>query len=497
MRKKWLSLFMVITMLVTMFIPTAAFAGTEADNDTITIETTLQDGLQQKASRRTIDVIAKVDGKKVSSKVLLNGKSVNRAWSDATKDSYTLRFEDEGENTVTIQAVKDEQVLKEITRTVNYTKAEKGEAIGHATVSLEGLTIGVGYFIEPVEVEIHEGENAAQVLARVLTENGYSFDHTGRIEDSFYLSMIANGGEYKKGCQEKNDIMKQVPVDITGKVPACLQNVLDEKNVKPDKIDYLNDKGEVIELGEFYYTYMSGWMYSINNVFPNVGFSDSYLGDGDVMRVQFTLYGYGADIGGGYSMGGGDTTDFYKVADKSMLLRSLSSFNAKENKDELLTDAGVKAAYDEAYALGVQLDATQEDVDAAVAKLNEALADYDKMVEDKAAAKKVDDMIDSIGEITLDSLDAINAAKEAYEALTDDQKAYVEGLEKLQAAMDKYDALKKAADKKNDTNKDNNKDKTDANKTPKTGDESTVILYMLVMTTAAGAAFTAKKRQSK
>ena len=30
-------------------------------------------------------------------------------------------------------------------------------------------------------------------------------------------------------------------------------------------------------LGEFVITNGSGWMYSVNNVFPNVGFADTYL----------------------------------------------------------------------------------------------------------------------------------------------------------------------------------------------------------------------------
>ena len=45
-------------------------------------------------------------------------------------------------------------------------------------------------------------------------------------------------------------------------------------------------------------------MFCLKNVFPNVGFADSYLSEGDVVRVQFTL-AYGSDIGGGYAMGTG------------------------------------------------------------------------------------------------------------------------------------------------------------------------------------------------
>ena len=45
-----------------------------------------------------------------------------------------------------------------------------------------------------------------------------------------------------------------------------------------------NWKGKI---GEFVFSEGSGWMYSVNNIFPNVSFSDIYLSDGDVVRVQF------------------------------------------------------------------------------------------------------------------------------------------------------------------------------------------------------------------
>lgn len=516
------SVALVIAMLVSMMIPQVAFADAKADEDSITIETTLQDGIEQKGSRKTIDVIAKKGDKKISSKVYLNAKPIKKAWSDSTKDSYTLDFYEEGENFVMIQAVEDGKVVKEIARTVNYKKAQPGEVIGHATFSMEGLTIGTGYFIEPVQVEIREGENAAHLLTRVLEEYGYSYRNTGKIEDSFYLSMVANGGEYDTGCQEKNTLMSKVPVNLEGKVPACLQKVLDEKGFSLSENNLVGEDGKVVELGEFCYSYLSGWMYSVNNIFPNVGFSGTYPGDGDVIRVQFTLYGLGADIGGGYAMGGGGLTDFYKVANKTDLLRNIGSFNVRANKEELLADAGVKAAYDKALALGAQLDAPQADVDMAIVNLNEALEAYEKIAENKLAAQKVDDMIDALGEITLDSLDDINAAVAAYNALTDEQKAFVKGIDKLDAAIEKYNQLKEEAEKpskpdpekpgkpdpekpsKPDAGKPDaskpNADKTPAggaDKAPETGDENSLLLYVVTLTGALALAFTAKRKYSK
>ena len=71
-------------------------------------------------------------------------------------------------------------------------------------------------------------------------------------------------------------------------------------------------------------------------------------------------------------------------------------------------------------------------------------------IADKAAAKAVDDLIDAIGDVTLtdDCKAAIDAARTAYDALTDAQKALVSKLDILTDAEAKLAQLKKeAADK--------------------------------------------------
>ena len=121
-------------------------------------------------------------------------------------------------------------------------------------------------------------------------------------------------------------------------------------------------EGTVGRLGEFDYASGSGWMYCLNNVFPNVGFADSYLTDGDVIRTQFTL-ALGSDIGGGQATGGGDNG---KVrADKDDLTAAVASVNSAQNKAMLLANKEIKAAYDEANQVILDLPASQEKVDAA------------------------------------------------------------------------------------------------------------------------------------
>ncbi|WP_313132995.1 DUF4430 domain-containing protein [Anaerocolumna sp.] len=180
-------------------------------------------------------------------------------------------------------------------------KSNDGDVIGHAVVCVEMFTVGSGYLIEPVFVEIKEGENAAKVLDRLLTSNNFDYGKTGTLDSNFYLENI------------RGDSISSIPTD-TSSIPEVLLEHIPEfyERSTPDS------------LGEFDYTSGSGWMYCVNSVFPNVGFADYYLADGDVMRVQFTL-SYGMDIGGSSSMGGG-FDDFYKTPDKDDITVFLAKF---------------------------------------------------------------------------------------------------------------------------------------------------------------------------
>ncbi len=77
-------------------------------------------------------------------------------------------------------------------------------------------------------------------------------------------------------------------------------------------------------------------------------------------------------------------------------------------------------------------------------KLTAAEEAYAAMV-DAAAAKAAEDLIDAIGEVTVDSGDAITAARAAYDALTDTQKELVKNYEKLLAAEELYEELTASA----------------------------------------------------
>ena|GEM_PF-6427065 len=172
-------------------------------------------------------------------------------------------------------------------------------------LTVEAFTIGMNDFIlEPTKITVTEGMNTAQVVTDQLTANNYGYGSTGGVNGGFYLSNIQN--------------VFDLPENFNAiALPSCLQDhptlEIIPKDI-PDTKDRFSDS-----LGEFDYTFMSGWMYSVNNVFPSVGMSEYTLSDGDVIRLQLTLWGYGADIGGGYAAGG--FSNYYLVPDLTADIR--------------------------------------------------------------------------------------------------------------------------------------------------------------------------------
>ena len=123
-----------------------------------------------------------------------------------------------------------------------------------------------------------------------------------------------------------------------------------------------------------------------------------------------------------------------------------------------LTDLKAAKAVDDMIDAIGEVTLESEEAIAAARAAYEALTEaqqaevksYDKLtaaearLADLKAAKAVDDMIDAIGEVTLESEGAIDAARAAYEALTEAQQAEVKSYDKLIAAEARLAVLKPA-----------------------------------------------------
>lgn len=242
-------------------------------------------------------------------------------------------------------------VLSVMTVTVN-ANAEK-TPLGHVVVSVEKFSIGQGYMVEPVILPFYADTSGAELIMQVLEANGLEAGYTGKVEGGFYLSSI-----------------KDTNGDRTAIFNNTIQKVMEDDGVTPQ------NPREADTLGEFDYTFASGWLYTIDNVRAGYGLSDltpqNGLKDGSVLRMQFSAYGFGADLGidnGGYG-------EYLPVVDRDELTSLIAQ--TKDNWEVLSENQQVMAAYENAMEV---ISNTENDTNvtwAAAETLKKALEDAAK-----------------------------------------------------------------------------------------------------------------------
>lgn len=222
--------------------------------------------------------------------------------------------------------------------------SEVNDEINNQTVVVlvEKFVLGEGYILEPVEVPYFEGMTAADAIGKATT--GGAIHITGL--ESGYISAVADIQEnasnnipefIKEGCSLNDE-------DISGRA-----------------------SNQVLQ--EYDYTYYSGWMYTINQVMPNVGVADQVLNANDVVRLQFSLY-WGYDLGIKESW----CSSFYTESNKNQLFRALAHINSTQ---ALKNDPIIRSEYDEGLALASNLQASSQEVMEQVSKLNESMEAID------------------------------------------------------------------------------------------------------------------------
>ena len=224
-------------------------------------------------------------------------------------------------------------------------------------VSMEGLTLGQGLYYEPQAYTLDE-------INALLSQEGYgSLDRSevtaGLATLAFFIdhnidyTMTGDWADtaYVSGIKDIDKGYLDIPSVIT-------------ENGGPTNDE--NDGNDDEYLGEFDYDSMSGWMITVNDFMINVGCAGWYLENEDqkalcpsdlgntyVVRWQFTLHGYGADLGVDTGWG---MPSFFEGAKKAALYAAYAD----------CTDAAKKA---QVMSVMENLTATQDEVDAAVAVL--------------------------------------------------------------------------------------------------------------------------------
>ena len=180
-------------------------------------------------------------------------------------------------------------------------------------------------------------------------------------------------------------------------------------------------------LGEFDNGNLSGWMYTVNGSHPDVGVSARYLKQGDEIILHYTD-DYTKEEGGMTPVEKPGTAQ--KVIDLINKIGTVTYTDACKQRID-----AARSAYDALTATEKSKVGTNN-----LATLTKAEAEYKRLMQ--AGATDVDNLISKIGTVTANSGPAISNAWNAYNALTAEQKALVKKFNTLQEATQKWNQLK-------------------------------------------------------
>lgn len=248
----------------------------DADETMPKIYTNIYDGMEITGNRFTLQVRGsdgngeRLYGDHIA--VQLNGTTLEDRGEDGSVTYYELNLSG-GFNYVEILVWDYEDRYTIYHFKINCNEVPEGERIGSITVSVEASTVGLGYLIPPMTIDIYQGQNLVVPVATALEENGFEYQYSGKLTDGFYLAHLIKDG-----------------ITSGYSIPPDLAAAIDE-----DGLMWLNVYHEN-SLGEFDFTQGSGWMYSLNGQYIGRSMSEVYPEDGDVVRLRYTL-AYGKDVG--------------------------------------------------------------------------------------------------------------------------------------------------------------------------------------------------------
>ena len=269
---------------------------------------------------------------------------------------------------VTASPVKAEEITSEadVTQEIVTTETNTAETTtepvsGTATITVEKFTIGQGYLVEPTKIEFKSGDTVASVFEKVMDLKGYTYDANSNW--GFFLNSIDNADT---GVIDIPAEISALP-SYTSSYEYDGQTYTNEYAAPSNEKNDGNSLYEKNGLGSFSYNGMAGWMFTVNNAFAATGADGVEVQDGDVIRFQFSVYGWGADLGKEDTY---TTIPAIKLADKTALTKEVGEINAKFN--EWMTYTNVSTAYGKAKQTLLKYNPTQEEIDSVLDALQKA-----------------------------------------------------------------------------------------------------------------------------
>ena len=173
-------------------------------------------------------------------------------------------------------------------------------------ISFEGYNLGQGFYVKPTKLSLPAGSNTDDAASALFALKGIQAQHDTQWG---YLTAV-------KGFDTG---VINIPSYIT-------QQPGFEQHSTTNNDDWL---------GEADYTSQSGWMYTLNHASGN-GAAYDFLSDGDVIRWQFSVWGWGNDLG--VEDDWGYAEPFYDHADKTSLVQALFIKGAAQTAKQAALD---------------------------------------------------------------------------------------------------------------------------------------------------------------
>lgn len=363
-----------------------------------------------------------------------DAEKLTRRMSGGSESPICYRLEVTGDNYKKVYTVGEELDLSGIEMTAYWTnntitKVHSGDITvsGYDTNKTGTQIVSLGYGNMTVNISVTVNPKSQKITVSVSI-----------LGDSHHSSPTSNGGPHglARGGLATWASVSTMEADARDTVWNVLERVMEANNLSVNQ-DSNNSYGSVYiravnGLAEFDNGPNSGWMYTVNGSHPDVGVSAKYLSNGDNIILHYTD-DYDYEEGGvKYGQPVEDTSTAKAVID---LIDKIGNVTYTDECKQKIDAA--RKAYD-------ALSQAEKDKVTNYKKLTDAEKKYDdlKLADDKAQAKKVDDLISKIGNVTLNSGAAINAAWDGYNNLTLTQKSYVTKLSTLQEATQKWNQLK-------------------------------------------------------
>lgn len=222
-----------------------------------------------------------------------------------------------------------------------------------AVLSVEAFSADYGFVLNPTEIVLNGNEKLNTILDRHLESQKINNGSGAQT----YINSIAVGTEF---------------LNILSEISTRMEN---------ENITYTENVAKDGWLSEFDYTKESGWIVIVNNSIIKSGIADYTPAAGDVIRVVFSIYGYGADLAvDANSSGLNSKNNVFEVTNRDSLLTAMAHYYANSDFD---MDNYIEN-------IVIDLNSKQSDIDDAHAFMNGMLDEIENSEDDDDSTDDVE-----------------------------------------------------------------------------------------------------------